>query len=140
MELSDTIEQQVRLNLRSLRQTRVSFEIARQRLIASARQVANERFLVNAPPNLQQRGNGGDATLRTLQALAQLNAARNDLAGTFIRYEQQRVQLLLNLEQMQLDDQGFPTDASPARSEPGRPTDTGGPPPLALPPLPPEKP
>lgn len=120
MELSDQIEQQVRLNLRSLRQTRLSFEIARQQLIAAARQVANERILLNAPPKVQQQGGGGDPTLRTLQALAQLNAARNNLAGTFIRYEQLRVQLLLNLEALQLDDRGLPTNAAPPAADPGR--------------------
>ena len=57
------------------------------------------------------QGGGGDPTLRTLQALAQLNAARNNLAGTFIRYEQLRVQLLLNLESLTLDDRGLPTNA-----------------------------
>jgi outer membrane protein TolC len=113
-DLSDQIEQEVRLTLRNLRQARLSFEIARQQLIAAARQVANERILLNAPPKLQQQGGGGDPTLRTLQALAQLNQARNNLAGTFIRYEQLRVQLLLNLEALQLDDRGLPTNASPA--------------------------
>jgi outer membrane protein TolC len=108
---SDRIEQEVRLTLRSLRQARLSFEIARQQLIAAARQVANERILLNAPPRLQQQGGGGDPTLRTLQALAQLNAARNNLAGTFIRYEQLRVQLLLNLESLTLDDRGLPSNA-----------------------------
>lgn len=118
MDLSDQIEQEVRLDLRSLRQARLSFELARQSLIAAARQVANERILLNAPPRLQQQGGGGDATLRTLQALAQLNSARNNLAGTFIRYEQLRVQLLLHLEALQLDDRGFPTNVAPP-ADPG---------------------
>ncbi len=113
MNQSDQIEQEVRLTLRSLRQARLSFEIARQQLIAAARQVANERILLNAPPKLQQQGGGGDPTLRTLQALAQLNAARNNLAGTFIRYEQLRVQLLLNLEALTLDERGLPTNVAP---------------------------
>jgi hypothetical protein len=76
-----------------------------------------QRILLNAPPNLQQRGQGGDATLRTLQALSQLNVARNRLAATFIQYEQQRVQLLLNLESMQLDERGFPTNVTPPRTD-----------------------
>lgn len=112
-DLSDQIELEMRVTLRNLRQARLSFEIARQQLIAAARQVANERILLNAPPKLQQQGGGGDPTLRTLQALAQLNAARNNLAGTFIRYEQLRVQLLLNLEALQLDDRGLPVNVDP---------------------------
>ncbi len=118
MDQGDQIEQEVRLTLRSLRQARLSFEIARQQLIAAARQVANERILLNAPPKLQQQGGGGDPTLRTLQALAQLNAARNNLAGTFIRYEQLRVQLLLNLEALTLDDRGLPTNVAPQPDPP----------------------
>lgn len=141
MELSDQVEQQVRLNLRSLRQARLSFEIARQQLIAAARQVANERILLNAPPRVQQQGGGGDPTLRTLQALAQLNSARNNLAGTFIGYEQLRVQLLLNLEALHLDDRGLPTNVSPpddprraGAARPGTPgMDPSGPPPTPPP-------
>ncbi len=139
MELSDRIEQQVRVDLRSLRQSRVSFEISRQRLIAAARQVENERAQQNAP--VQPRGaQSRDSTLSTLQALDNLNTNRNNLAGAFIRYEQQRVQLLLNLEQMQLDARGFPTNAAPPRPDPGpaagRPPAGGDRPPVELPPLP----
>lgn len=131
-DLSDQVEQEVRLTLRNLRQARLSFEIARQQLIAAARQVANERILLNAPPRLQQQGGGGDPTLRTLQALAQLNAARNNLAGTFIRYEQLRVQLLLNLEALQLDDRGLPTNAAPPADADAAPS--GPAPPVPAPP------
>jgi outer membrane protein TolC len=143
MELSDRIEQQVRLNLRNLRQARLSFEIARQQLIAAARQVANERILRTAPPRVQQQGGGGDPTLRTLQALSQLNSARNNLAGSFIGYEQLRVQLLLNLEELQLDDRGLPTNASPpddpGRAGAARPGAAGLDPPGPPPPPPPAK-
>lgn len=114
MELSDQIEQEIRDSLRGLRQTRVSFEIARQSLIAAARQVENERILLTAPAQ-QQGANTGDAALRTLRALSDLNVARDRLAATFIRFEQQRIQLLLNLEELQLDERGFPTNADPAR-------------------------
>jgi outer membrane protein TolC len=151
MALSDRIEQQVRVSLRSLRQTRVSFELARLRLVSAARQVDNERAQQNAPVPANQRGPARDSTLSTLQALANLNAARNDLAGRYIQYEQQRVQLQLNLEQLQLDARGLPTNASPLRNaavddrvRPVPDLDRGGPP--AAPPsgtpaqLPPGKP
>lgn len=136
MNQSDQIEQEVRLTLRRLRQARLSFELSRQSLIAAARQVTNQRILQNAPqgPQQQQRGGGGgDATLRTLQALAQLNAARNDLAGSYIQYEQLRVQLLLNLEALQLDDRGLPTNAAPL-PDPGRDPDSPVTPGSAAPP------
>ena len=116
MSISDDIEQQVRSSLRSLTQTRVSFEISRQSLIAAARQVENERILLIAP--IPPAGNSGDAALRTLNALSQLNSARNNLAANFVRYEQLRVQLLLNLEALQIDERGFPTNATPRHSAP----------------------
>ena len=111
MELSDGIERDVRLRLRSLKQQRTSFEIARLSLIAAARQVATERALQVKPvqePNAASR----DATLSTLQALGNLNASRNRLAASYIQYEQARIQLLLDLEALQLDERGFPTNAN----------------------------
>lgn len=112
MELGDQIEQQIRSDIRTLRLQKFSFEIARQSLIAAARQLENEQLLLNAPN--QVAANTGDATLRKLRALEQLLAAREQLAGSFIRYEQQRVRLLLDLEELQLDERGFPTNARPA--------------------------
>jgi outer membrane protein TolC len=119
MQLSDLIEQQIRSDVRSLRLQRISFEIARQSLIAAARQLENEQLLLLAPNQNQQGANAGDATLRKLRALDQLLAARDALAGSFIRYEQQRIRLLLNLEELQLDSRGMPTNAS-AKPEPER--------------------
>jgi outer membrane protein TolC len=114
MSLSDQVEQQIRFDLRSLRQAQQSFEIARQQLIAAARQVENERILLSAPAQGQGQGGGnsGDTTLRTLRALDQLNSARNAVIATFVRYEQQRVQLLLDLEALQLDERGFPNNVT----------------------------
>jgi len=111
MELSDTIEGQIRNDIRLLRLQKFSFEIARQSLIAAARQLENEQLLLTAPN--QAQANTGDATLRKLRALEQLLAAREQLSGSFIRYEQQRVRLLLNLEELQLDERGFPINVSP---------------------------
>ena len=111
MELSDRVEQQIRSDIRSLQLQRFSFEIARQSLIAAARQLENEQLLLTAPN--QAQANTGDATLRKLRALEQLLTAREQLSGSFIRYEQQRVRLLLDLEVLQLDERGFPTNVSP---------------------------
>jgi outer membrane protein TolC len=116
MQLSDQIEQQIRSNIRSLRLQRVSFEIARQSLIAAARQLENEQLLLSAPVQAAG-GSAGDATLRKLRALDQLLSARDQLAGSFIRYEQQRIRLLLDLEALQLDSRGFPSNASPTNTQ-----------------------
>ncbi len=112
MQATDQVEQQIRNDIRSLRQSRISFEIARQSLITAARQLENEKLNLISPIPVAA-GNNGDATLRVLRALDQLLSGREQLAGSFIRYEQQRVRLLLNLEALQLDERGFPLNVSP---------------------------
>jgi outer membrane protein TolC len=116
--LSDQIEQQIRLDLRQLRQLRASFGIARQQLLAAARQYENTRLsLVGPQDGQQQRGGGTDtATLQLQTALTNLLSARNALAAAYINFEQQRLQLLLDLEELQLDQRGFPTNADPRSS------------------------
>lgn len=111
MALSDTIEQQIRLDLRSLRQTRLNFEIQRQSLLVATRQVESARLsLIN--PSRAPNTDTLATTNQLLQALNNLVNARNQLAGNYINYEQQRVQLLLDLEALQLDQRGFPTHES----------------------------
>ena len=133
---SDGVEQQIRLDLRSLAQTRANFEISRQSLLIAARQLLSSRRQQNAPvPAGGGRDSAGD-TLLLLQAQAQLLSARNQLAGLFIGYEQQRVRLLLDLEALQLDARGVPTnDAAPEPSSGGSrpPADPATPPPAAAP-------
>ncbi len=131
MQLNDIIELQIRDNLRNLRLARVSFEINRQSLLTNARQLATERSLLNAPVQARNQANR-DATLSTLQALANLNAARNSLAGFYIAYEQQRISLLLNLEALQLDSRGYPINVANRTSNNGNP-----PPAVAVPATPP---
>ena len=111
MALSDTVEQQIRRDLRQLRQLRLNFEISRQSLLVATRQVESARLSLINP----SRGPNTDTLATTnqlLQALANLVNARNGLAGFYINYEQQRVQLLLDLEALQLDQRGFPTNDS----------------------------
>ncbi|MGL6074251.1 MAG: TolC family protein [Fimbriiglobus sp.] len=117
MELSDRIELEVRRDLRTLKQQRMSFEIARLSLIVSARRLDNEQIALTAPV-AQNQQQTGDATLRKLDALNNLLSSRDALASTFIGYEQQRIRLLLNLEALQLDSRGFPSNASPTTNDP----------------------
>ncbi len=117
MALSDSIERAVRNDLRQLTVQRLSFEIARQTVISALRQVQSLRATIltgNQSPT---------ATIDILNALSDLLAARNALAQSYTSFEQLRVQLLLDLEQLQLDQRGFPingqTTTPPAeRSEP----------------------
>jgi outer membrane protein TolC len=106
MALSDQVEFQVRSDLRQLRLTKESFEISRQSLLSATRQLEGVRITLLGP---RQRGANDATTLNLLQALRQLLDARNGLAANYINYQQQRVQLLLDLESLQLDQRGLPT-------------------------------
>jgi hypothetical protein len=125
MELSDQIESQVRQDVRQLNRLRVAFDTARQQVLAAARQVESVRLNLSGPAAQQSP----TATLDLLQGLSALLFAQNALAGNYINFEQQRVQLLLDLEALQLDYRGFPTNVStrpadliacvPGRAAPG---------------------
>jgi hypothetical protein len=138
--LSDQVELQIRQDLRELGRTRSSFAIARQQVLAAARQYENARLTLLGPRD--RRAANDATTLNLLQALSNLLAARNALAANFVLFEQRRLQLLLDLEELQLDDRGFPTNASPRL--PGRPgggrDEAGTPAPGEPRPLPPPRP
>ncbi len=131
MALDDDIQRAVRLDLRSLKAARINFDIARQSLIAAARQVeaAREELVVNgatADPT---------STQNILIALNNVLLAENLLISTWVSYEVDRIQLLLDTEALQVDEQGIyhddydhrtdqpagsspqPAEASPAASQ-----------------------
>ena len=58
----------------------------------------------------QKGADSNTGTLNILNALSGLLTARNALIGSYISYETNRVQLLLDLEALQLDDRGVPRD------------------------------
>ncbi|HYH65849.1 MAG TPA: TolC family protein [Urbifossiella sp.] len=137
--LSDQVELQVRQDLRELARTRSSFAISRQQVLAAARQYENARLTLLGPRD--RRAANDTTTLNLLQALSNLLAARNSLAANYVQFEQRRLQLLLDLEELQLDDRGFPTNAAPRL--PGRPggrDDARPPVPGESRPLPPPRP
>ena len=122
VELSDRIEFQIRQDIRELERTRASFAIARQQVLSAARQYENSRLNLLGPRD--RRTANDSTTLALIQALSSLQAARNALAANFVLFEQRRLQLLLDLEELQLDDRGFPTNAAPRSSDrpgPGAP-------------------
>jgi outer membrane protein TolC len=110
VQLSDEIEFQVRVDLRELDRTRSSFAIARQQVLAAARQYENARLNLVGPRDRRQAND--TTTLNLLQALSNLLAARNALAANYVSFEQRLLQLLLDLEELQLDDRGFPLNAT----------------------------
>jgi len=100
---ADQVVQSLRRNLRQLETDRLNFEISRQSLIASARQLeaTRGRLLI-----------GGDAnpatgTLDTLSALSSLLQAKNTLIANWVSYETGRLQLLLDMEVLELDERGI---------------------------------
>ncbi|MCI0641753.1 MAG: TolC family protein [Gemmataceae bacterium] len=110
MELSDQVELQIRQDLRQLRRLRFGFEISRQQLLSAARQFESARLILLGGPREKRTAND-TTTLNLLQALQSLLDARNRLVASYVQFEQQRIQLLLDLEALQLDQRGFP-DAS----------------------------
>ncbi|MFO0935030.1 MAG: TolC family protein [Gemmataceae bacterium] len=132
MALSDNVEFSVRSSLRQLNQARLNFEISRQQLLVAVRQLETERRILENPVQKnQQGGNTDDPTLRILNAQQQLLNARNSLASNLFEFERQRVQLLLNVEALTLDDRGFPTDEAPRLSPPTSPAAAPSPTPPA---------
>jgi hypothetical protein len=120
MALSDSIEQSVRNDLRQLALQRVSFEISRLQVITNVRRVEAARLKAQ-----DQEHPSPTATLDTLNALRDLLDARNNFVQNYVSYLQQRIQLFLDLEALQLDDRGFPCDLDlfrPGPAPPGPPS------------------
>lgn len=102
----DSVVQGLRRNLRQLETDRLNFEIARQSLIAAARQLEATRMRLLIGGDL----NPATGTLDTLTALSSLLAAKNTLIATWANYETDRMQLLLDMEAIQLDERGIYRD------------------------------
>lgn len=115
---ADQVVQTLRRNLRQLETDRLNFEIARQSLIAAARQLeaARGRLLVAGDTN------PATGTLDTLSALASLLQAKNTLIANWVNYETGRLQLLLDMEVLQLDERGIYQDESSFNLDPVEPT------------------
>ncbi len=106
--LSDRIDQALRRDLRNLEALRQNFEISRQQVIAASRQVEGARQDIIAGSRQAAGGVGGNAaTLNILNALQDLLDARNRLSSSFFSYEQLRIQTLLDMERLQVDERGY---------------------------------
>jgi outer membrane protein TolC len=129
MALDDVIQRAVRLDLRSLNADRLNFNIARQSLIAAARsvQAAREELVVN--------GANADptSTLNILNALQNVLVAENSLIQTWVSYEVDRIQLLLDTEALQVDEQGMYHDEYDRPAEQPTPASLPAPGPSAIP-------
>ena len=97
----DAIVNSVRLNLRQLRANRSFFQITRQTLISNARRVEEAQFSLRTSTS-------GDSSLTQdlLQALEDLRDTKNALITNWINYETSRIALFVDLESLQLNEQG----------------------------------
>ena len=125
MALEDGIRSAIRRDLRSLRATRLGFEIARQQLVTAARQVD----LAQVSLRTAQQADSS-ATNDLLLALQSLLAAQNSMIGTWVSYEIARMNLFLDMDYMQIDAEGNwtnerndpATDRATLEEVPGIPT------------------
>jgi outer membrane protein TolC len=106
MSLGDQIQSAIRRELRQLETDRLSFEIARRSLVAAARQVENTEQTLRIQPDLRLT----TATQDVLNAYTQLLSAKNSLIGSWVSFETDRIQLLLDLEALQLDEREVPAN------------------------------
>jgi len=101
MAAEDSIVNEVRLDLRQLRNNRFSFQIARQQLISVTRRVQQAQF------NLRTATTGDSSlTQDLLLALEDLRETKTQLISNWIQYEISRIAVFLDLELLQLDEQG----------------------------------
>jgi outer membrane protein TolC len=102
----DQVVQSLRRDLRQLEADRLNFEIARQSLIAAARQLEASRGRLLIGGDL----NPATGTLDTLNALSALLQAKNTLIANWVNYETGRLQLLIDMEALQVDEKGIYRD------------------------------
>lgn len=97
----DGVANEVRTALRQLELSRLSFQIARQQLVAATRQVDQAQIDL-------RRSTQGNAnlTLLLLDALQGVLDARNNLIGNWIQYRVQKMQLFAALDLLYLDEEG----------------------------------
>jgi outer membrane protein TolC len=108
MAAEDTIVANIRQEVRQLETDRLNFEINRQALIASARQVEETQFKLL----FADKSSTPVDAINILNALDRLLEAQNALINQWFSYERGRMRLLLDTEQLQLDDLGLYRDGS----------------------------
>ena len=101
MASEDSIRNQLRSSIRQITINRLNFQIARQQLITATRQVENTQLTVR-----QSQDPRSNLTNDLLNALQGLLGARNSLISSWINYEISRISLFVQMELLQLDENG----------------------------------
>jgi outer membrane protein TolC len=104
MLLDDTIQRNIRADLRQLEADRLNFDIQRRALVAAARAVESAEENLRLVPENLSAGAAVANTTAVLNSYNDLLMAKNNLIGIWVRYESDRVQLLLDMEALQLDE------------------------------------
>ena len=106
----DQVVQGIRLDMRQLNLYLRQFEINREQLLIAARQV--DLAEANARSAAAQAGGGGgqSTSLLLLNALQGLLDAKNNLIGSWVSYEVQRMGLYRDFDLMTIDAQGVWTN------------------------------
>jgi len=113
MALDDSIRSAIRGDLRNLQADRLSFELARQSLESAARGVES----ANESVQLAENPNPAGLTLEVVNALNSVLLAKTTLIQSWVSYERDRMQLLLDMEKLELDNQGLYRDEHDNQSE-----------------------
>jgi outer membrane protein TolC len=104
MNLDDTIQKSIRADLRQLEADRLNFEISRKSVVAAARAVDSAEENLRLPAENLSVGAAVANTTAVLNAYRDLLTAKNSLIDIWVRYQTDRVQLLLDMEALQLDE------------------------------------
>ncbi len=112
----DRVSQVLRTTLRTIRLDQLNFEIRRIAVHLAINQVELARLRLIRPPRAGETSQLGPTTARDLvDALSALLNAQNDFVGTWIDYENQRLNLDLDLGTMRLDHRCMWIDPGPIR-------------------------
>jgi outer membrane protein TolC len=101
MSDEDSIVNGIRLNIRQLSTNRFNFLISRQQLIVAIRRVEQAQFNLRTDTS-----SDSSVTQDVLRALQDLQDTKTNLISSWINYEISRIALFVDLESLQLDDQG----------------------------------
>lgn len=101
----DRVANEIRAILRQLELNRLSFQIARQQLVAATRQVDQAQIDLRQSSR-QSAQSGSSLTLLLLDALDGVLAAKNRMILSWVNYRTQRMRLFAALELLYLDENG----------------------------------
>ena len=109
MQTRDEIVRQVREEMRELLLNRKQFDIGREQIITTSRQIEQAEYALQGDPE------GRPVTLNLLDALRALLTARNTLIGTWVGYETARMNLYRDFDLMDIDANGIWTNENDAQ-------------------------